>query len=88
MEDLLAGSAGALGKMAPQAWTIMDLETKLATASMTRVELRDVEKQYNKFSRDELAKLAPAIDWLAYFEAAKIPAPRTSLSASRILLRP
>jgi putative endopeptidase len=75
MKDLLTGSSGALGGSAPQEGAIMDLETKLAEASMTRVELRDVEKQYNKFSRDELAKLMPTVDWPKYFEAVGINIP-------------
>ncbi len=75
VENLLSSSMGANQGMVPQTAAIMDLETKLATASMTRVELRDIEKQYNKFSRAELMKLAPAIDWRAYFEAAGIVMP-------------
>lgn len=50
----------------------IDIETKLAAASMTRVELRDLEKQYNKMTPDELAGLAPAIAWEAYWEGAAI----------------
>jgi putative endopeptidase len=74
-ENLLSGSVGANQSMAPRTPAIMDLETKLAAASMTRVELRDIEKQYNKFTKDELAKLAPSIDWAAYFKAAEIVMP-------------
>src|SRR5205085_8599409 len=40
---------------------IMALETSLAQASRTRVELRDPEKNYNKMSQEELQKLTP--DW-------------------------
>lgn len=54
---------------------IMDIETLLAKASMTRVELRDPEKQYNKKSISELAALAPGVNWAAYFEAIGVPAP-------------
>ena len=76
MENLIAGSPAAKGAGMPQTAAIMDLETKLAEASMTRVELRDVEKQYNKFSLDELAAHAPAVDWPVYFEALGIAAPK------------
>ena len=51
----------------------MDIETKLAGVSMTRVELRDIERRYNKFSQEGLAKLSPAIDWAAYFKAMGSP---------------
>src|SRR3989338_2435380 len=47
--------------------SIMIMETKLAGASMTQVERRDYEKQYNKMSLAGLKRLAPVIDWKAYF---------------------
>ncbi len=53
----------------------IDLEAKLAAVSMTRVELRDIEKQYNKMSPEELAALAPKIDWDRYWAAAGIAKP-------------
>lgn len=75
METMLAESPVANGGAGPQTALIMDIETKLAEASMTRVELRDIEKQYNKFSKDDLAKLAPTIDWVAYFEGIQTVSP-------------
>jgi putative endopeptidase len=75
MEAMLAGSSGAFGGKAPLTGVLMDIETKLAGASMTRVERRDIEKQYNKFSKEELAKRAPAIDWNAYFAGIGASAP-------------
>ena len=53
----------------------IDIETRLARASMTRVELRDIEKQYNKMAPAELAALSPHLNWENYFEAAQIPMP-------------
>lgn len=52
-----------------KAATVMALETKLATAARTRVELRDPERNYNRKSVAELAAEAPGYDWAAYFEA-------------------
>lgn len=46
--------------------SIMDIETQLAAASMTRVELRDREATYNKMSTNELRQLAPSFDWESY----------------------
>jgi putative endopeptidase len=46
---------------------IMRIETELAKASMTQVELRDIEKQYNKRTIKKLAKEAPGADWQKYF---------------------
>ena len=51
---------------------VIDVETNLAIASMTRVELRDIEKQYNKMTPSELAALAPKIDWDAYWSGANV----------------
>ena len=51
---------------------VIEAETNLATASMTRVELRDIEKQYNKMTPSELAALAPKIDWDAYWGGANV----------------
>jgi putative endopeptidase len=48
---------------------VMEIETRLAAASMTRVELRDREATYNKMSMNELRSLAPAFDWDVYTNA-------------------
>ena len=46
---------------------IVKLETELATASMTRVELRDIESQYNKMTVAELKQLSPEFNWELYW---------------------
>lgn len=51
-----------------QAKRIMALETKLAEASMTNVEQRNVVALYNKMPLKELGKLTPAIDWPQYLK--------------------
>lgn len=45
---------------------IMALETELAKASRTRVELRDPVTNYNKMSIDALQKSMPEFDWKTY----------------------
>ena len=55
--------------------TVIELETELAKASRTRVELRDPKKNYNKFVGQELAALTPALGWNLYFSTRQIPAP-------------
>jgi putative endopeptidase len=55
-------------KAATEAQFIVDLETKLATASMTRIELRDPQKLYHRMSMAQLHELAPGFDWLAFFK--------------------
>ena len=55
-------------KSAFEAKTILDLETRLAEASLTNVERRDPEKTYHKMSRPELQTLTPNWSWDAYFQ--------------------
>lgn len=47
--------------------TVIDLETRLARASMSKVDLRDPHKIYNKVSPKKLKTHVPEIDWDAYF---------------------
>lgn len=61
----LAGENASQAKMDSEA--ILRLETGLAKASLTRVERRDPHKTYHMMTLAELAKLAPAIDWVQYF---------------------
>jgi len=55
-------------KAAAQAQAIMKLETKLAEGSKTPVELRDPEQNYHRMRMAQLSEVAPAIDWVAYFQ--------------------
>ncbi len=48
---------------------VMEIETKLATASSTRLELRDPIKNYNKTDLAGLIKAAPQYKWAQYFSA-------------------
>lgn len=47
---------------------ILEFETALAKASMTRVERRDPDKTYNKKTTQELETSYPNINWKGYFE--------------------
>ena len=62
----LAGYKPAEAKSAAN--QIIEFETRLARASMTRVEQRDVHKMYNKFTLAKLKKISPNIEWGAYFQ--------------------
>ncbi|HEX3083940.1 MAG TPA: M13 family metallopeptidase, partial [Pyrinomonadaceae bacterium] len=55
-------------KAASEAQAIMTLETKLAQASKAPVELRDLEKLYNRMPMTAVKNVAPAFDWVAYFQ--------------------
>ena len=48
---------------------VMTLETRLALASMTRVDQRDPYKTYNKLTVAQLAERAPGFDWRAFLDA-------------------
>ena len=73
----LAGDTPPSAKAA--AASIMALETKLAKASRTLVDLRDPEKNYNKFQRAALTKLAPGLDWNGYFATIAFPGSETNV---------
>ena len=47
---------------------ILDVETKLASASRKRAELRDPIKNYNKMSVVQLAHLIPNLNWASYLQ--------------------
>ena len=65
---MLALSGDDSAKASAEAKTILDLETKLAEASLTRVERRDPVKTYHKMSRSELRTLTPNWSWENYFQ--------------------
>jgi putative endopeptidase len=48
---------------------IFDIELKLADASLSRVERRDVERTYNKMPLSDVQKLMKNFDWKEYFTA-------------------
>ncbi len=66
----LAGDDPA--KAAAAARTVMALETRLAEASMTRVERRDPEKTYHRMDAAALQKLTPNFSWTTYFHTLNV----------------
>ena len=54
---------------AERAQTVLRLETRLAKAAYSNVELRAPQANYNKMSVAELQELVPQVDWKVYFEA-------------------
>jgi putative endopeptidase len=57
---------------AREAAAVMEIETALAQASTSRVELRDPEKRYHIYTLAELQKLNPDFDYSLYFRAVKV----------------
>ena len=62
----LAGQADA----GPQAERVFALELKIARAHASRTDTEDVKKGDNHWSRGQLDRLAPGMDWSAYLDAA------------------
>ena len=56
-----------------EAATVMAIETKLANASMTRVDVRDPAKIYHRMGVEDLAGMTPHFDWPAYFREIGFP---------------
>lgn len=57
---------------ASNAGIVLDIETTLAKVSRTRVDLRDPQKNYNKFTVAELFAKNPGIPWGAYLASSGI----------------
>ncbi len=67
----LLGDSRTTAKAGAQ--TVMDIETALAKASLTRVEKRDPYKLFHKMTRAQLAALTPAFDWNRYLTDSGLP---------------
>jgi putative endopeptidase len=61
-------------KAATETQTILALETKLAEASMTRVERREPANVYHRMTVTQLRELADGFDWPTYFKTIGVPA--------------
>lgn len=67
---------------------VLRLETELARATLTRVELRDPDNRFHAMSLAELRKLAPGLDWDTYFARVGVTAlGRMDVSQPRFLER-
>lgn len=67
-----------------EAQAVLRVETALASAHFTRVEVRDPKNRDNPMSLEELAKLAPAFEWPEFFAATGAPAfPRLNVSSRK-----
>ena len=54
--------------------TVMDVQMRLAKASLAPVELRNPDNRYHKMSLKEADKITPNISWEMYIAARKAPA--------------
>ena len=70
---------------AERAQTVLRLETRLATAALNNVELRDPVANYNKMSVADLQNLVPQVDWNVYFAGMNISPDSLSVGQIRHL---
>jgi putative endopeptidase len=54
---------------------IIEIETRLAQVSYTRVERREPNKTYNKVSLQEMQLICPSFNWDAYFSSTGVDTP-------------
>jgi endothelin-converting enzyme/putative endopeptidase len=74
MFELLGDPAA---QAAPEVQTVMRIETAMAKASLTRVDLRDPYKIFHKVNRAELEALTPSFNWTAYLATSGVPGLQT-----------
>jgi putative endopeptidase len=67
----LAGDSAE--KSAGEAQTVMTIETALAKASLTKVQLRDPQANYHKMSAAQLKDLTPDFSWNSFFAEVGLP---------------
>ncbi|MXV51446.1 M13 family peptidase [Pedobacter sp. HMF7647] len=73
----LSGSSPENAKK--NAETIFGIEKSLAAAQMSRVEMRDPYKTYNKFGVADFSKTTPAVDWKSLMAKMKVTGEDTVL---------
>lgn len=54
--------------------TVMDIQTRLAKASLGQVELRNPDNRYNKMTVAAAQEITPNLSWTAYMQKRGIPA--------------
>jgi len=77
---VLAGSDKAAAAAAAQ--VVMRVETSLAGATLTNVELRDPYASDHKMTLDDVQKLTPDFNWAEYFKALKV-APSVAINVDQ-----
>jgi predicted metalloendopeptidase len=60
-------------RAAAEAKTVVNLETKLAEKSLTRVQRRNPEANYHPMIKTQLLEMTPDFDWSRYFRGIGLP---------------
>ena len=74
IERMLVLSGVDAAQAKEQAKAVMAFETRLAKASLSRIELRDPAKRYNPVSAAAADAQTPNFSWTALFDTLKVPA--------------
>ncbi|HLA95176.1 MAG TPA: M13 family metallopeptidase, partial [Pyrinomonadaceae bacterium] len=61
-------------KASAHAAKVLEIQTRLATASLTPVERRNPDNNYNKLASNAAQELTPDFSWAAYYAERKVPA--------------
>jgi putative endopeptidase len=69
LKKMFALAGDTPDQAAKEAAAVMEIETAMAKASMSRTDLRDPEKRYHIYNVADFQKLTPDFDWNAYFHA-------------------
>jgi putative endopeptidase len=72
--NMLALAGVPAAEARTKARNIVELERKFAQVHWTRIESRDRDKTYNKWTAADFARRAPGFDWNAYLSAAGLGA--------------
>jgi putative endopeptidase len=80
VKKLLTEAGEQAARINDAAENILALETALAKAHWTRLDLRDPEKNYNKVLFSELATLAPGFPWPGYFSELGVTVEQVNVS--------
>ncbi|AFL90180.1 endothelin-converting enzyme [Terriglobus roseus DSM 18391] len=71
--QLLSMSGEPAAQAKADAEAVLKLETALATASLSRVDMRDPYKTFHKLTLADLQKQVPAVDWTEFFKRSGAP---------------
>ncbi len=72
METLFSLTGHTTSQAQAHALTVYKIEKQLAAAQMSRVEMRDPYKTYNKFQLEDLGKITEGINWRTVLSYLKI----------------
>ncbi|NQX37331.1 putative endopeptidase [Pedobacter steynii] len=82
MTTLFTLTGSTTAEAQKKATAVMAIEKQLAEAQMTRLEMRDPHKTYNKFTVTEFSKITPGLNWSTMLPKFKVTGQDTILVSS------